>query len=132
MVPRKKSAPKEEPTIEQPPEQPLIENAAPVLPAPALNVTPVRVERPADRPSSNVRTTSKGGGKSSSGKGSSGKGFRVSGGGQSQGTVAHKLKKKKKFKIMGVSDPTLGYKSIKKKTTTKKTATKRGPLKRLY
>ena len=64
MATRKKAnvVPPDELTIEQPPQQPVIADAALALPVPSLNVTPARVERPAARPSS------KGGGKSSGGK----------------------------------------------------------------
>jgi hypothetical protein len=123
-----------EPAIEQPTEQPVKANIATATPVQPFNVTPVRVERPAARQSSNVRPASKGnksGAKSGGGKGSPGKAVRVGGGGYSQGIVGNKPKKKKAKKRLTFRGKSLGdleYKPSKK--TTKKGLAKRGPSKR--
>src|SRR5450631_1641788 len=132
MAPRKK-ANAVEPAIEQPPAQPVIADVAPALAVPALNVVPVRVERPAVRPSSNVRAPSKGnkGGVKSGGGKRSGGGTRV-GGGNPQGTVVGHKPKKKKAKKKGfmVKGYSLGErKGGPRKTTTKTGLRKRGPRK---
>jgi hypothetical protein len=131
MAPRKKPVPVQD--IERPPEPPVIANDAPPLPVTPVNVTPVRVERPAARPSSKG---GKGGGKSSGGKGSSSKTVRVGGGGHSQTSAGHKPKKKRAKKrafkgLMVKNNNFLGDRKYgSKKKTTKRTPSKPGLRKR--
>jgi hypothetical protein len=125
MEPRKKPVPIQD--TEPTPEPPVIANDAPPLPATPVNVTSLRVERPAARPSSKG---GKGGGKSSGGKGSSGKRVGFGSGGH---TVAHKPKKKRVKKTMFKVNynPLLGGRRYgSKKKTTKRAPSKPGPRKR--
>lgn len=109
------------------PESYVIANDVPPLPATPVNVTSLRMERPAARPSSKG---GKGGGQSSGGKGSSGKRVGFGSGGH---IVAHRPKKKraKKAKFKVSHNPLLGGgKYGSKKKTTKKAPSKPGSRKR--
>jgi|ERR1039458_6609077 hypothetical protein len=121
MVSRKKTnvIPTVEHAVEQPPEQPLIPNDAPIPPVPSdstLRRSTSGVERESER-------YSKGGAKSGAGKGGSGKSFKGSSSEETSASKPMKRKKKMKgyeLKGMGIREPSR-YKPNKKKTAKKGT-----------